>query len=131
VTVLLVGHDGERWLEAVLDALAGQTRPPDRVVAVDTGSVDATPRRLRDRLGDRAVLAASPTSGYGEAVALGLAALPDPDADDWVWLLHDDSAPPLTRSSSCWPPPRPTPPSRFWAPSFASGRPCAGCSRSG
>ena len=40
VTALLVSHDGERWLPAVLDGLAAQTVHPDRVVTVDTGSRD-------------------------------------------------------------------------------------------
>ena len=35
VTALLVSHDGARWLPAVLAGLSGQTRPVDRVVAVD------------------------------------------------------------------------------------------------
>ena len=73
----------------------GQTRRPDHVVAVDTGSTDTGPALLRDRLGDEAVLTAPATSGYGQAVAAGLAGLPAPGrpADEWVWLLHDDSAP--------------------------------------
>ena len=40
VTALLVSHEGARWLPAVLDGLVAQTRPPERVVAVDTGSTD-------------------------------------------------------------------------------------------
>ena len=48
VTALLVSHEGSRWLPAVLDGLSDQTRPPDRVVAVDTGSTDESPRLLRD-----------------------------------------------------------------------------------
>jgi GT2 family glycosyltransferase len=93
VTALLVSHDGERWLRAVLDGLAEQTRPVDGVLAVDTGSTDASPRLLRDRLGDSAVLSAPAGLGYGGAVDLGLAALPPASGDEWVWLLHDDSAP--------------------------------------
>lgn len=99
VSALLVSHDGERWLPAVLDGLADQTRPVDRVVAVDTGSSDASPRLLRERLGPEAVLSAPATLGYGEAVDRGLAALPRAGdwsgewAGDWIWLLHDDSRP--------------------------------------
>ncbi|HMG63459.1 MAG TPA: glycosyltransferase family A protein, partial [Streptosporangiaceae bacterium] len=48
VTAVIVAHDGATWLPHVLDALLEQTRPVQRVVAVDTGS--------RDRSG--AVLAA-------------------------------------------------------------------------
>ena len=109
VTALLVSHEGARWLPAVLDGLDRQTRPPDRVVAVDTGSTDASPRLLRERLGDDSLLSAPATSSYGAAVAVGLSLLPpvrtvgdpgdpgDPGegerTEEWVWLLHDDSAP--------------------------------------
>ena len=49
VTAVLVSHDGARWLPAVLDGLADQTRPLDHVVAVDTGSTDESDRlSLRD-----------------------------------------------------------------------------------
>jgi GT2 family glycosyltransferase len=93
VTALLVSHDGERWLAATLDALSRQTRPVDRVVAVDTGSADASPALLRERLGADAVVGVPASTGYGAAVVAGLAAVPGSVADEWVWLLHDDSAP--------------------------------------
>lgn len=93
VTALIVSHDGDRWLSVVLDGLARQTRRADRVVAVDTGSTDAGPRLLRERLGGDAVLTASPGIGYGEAVEVGLAAGAAAGGDEWVWLLHDDGAP--------------------------------------
>jgi len=101
VTAVLVSREGARWLPAVLDGLAAQTRPPDRVVAVDTASTDESPQLLRDRLGDDAVLDAPADSPFGAAVTIALDGRPpisDPAADtasdnDWVWLLHDDSAP--------------------------------------
>ena len=93
VTALLVSHDGARWLPAVLDGLEGQSRRPDRVVAVDTGSSDNGPDLLRERLGVECVHSAPPRTSYGEAVATGLRTLPPADESEWVWLLHDDSAP--------------------------------------
>ena len=93
VTALLVSHDGARWLPAVLDGISGQSRRPDRVVAVDTGSTDASVGLLGERLGPDAVHSAPPRTSYGAAVAQGLAALPPCDDSEWVWLLHDDSAP--------------------------------------
>ncbi len=92
VTALLVSHDGARWLPAVLDGLTAQTRQPDRVVAIDTGSTDASASLLTDRLGAESVLSAPTRTPYGEAVASALGAVPAADGD-WVWLLHDDSAP--------------------------------------
>jgi GT2 family glycosyltransferase len=49
--VVLVSHGGGRWLPAVLDGIAAQTRAPDRVVAVDTGSKDDSPDLLRATFG--------------------------------------------------------------------------------
>src|SRR5579885_474427 len=101
VTVVLVSHDGVAWLPATLTALAEQTRPPQRVVAVDTGSDDGSPALLADSLGDSAVLNLPADTGLGAAVQAGLDAFAgappppgiDADAVDWVWVLHDDSAP--------------------------------------
>jgi GT2 family glycosyltransferase len=96
VTALLVSHDGSRWLPAVLDGLTGQTRPADRAVCVDTGSSDDGPRLVAERLPGATLLSAPADTSYGAAVARGLDALaPVAGAgnDEWVWLLHDDSAP--------------------------------------
>src|SRR5689334_497730 len=90
VTAVLVSHDGSRWLPAVLDALATQTRPPDQIIAVDTDSSDDSATLLRDRLGSGPVLSAPARSSYGAAVREALAA---GAGTEWVWLLHDDSAP--------------------------------------
>ena len=95
MTALLVSHEGARWLPAVLGGLAEQSRTPDLVLAVDTGSTDGSVDLLVERLGEDAVHAVSPRTSYGDAVAAGLEAVPPAAdaADDWVWLLHDDSAP--------------------------------------
>ncbi|MDX6327260.1 MAG: hypothetical protein QOK15_3614, partial [Nocardioidaceae bacterium] len=94
VTALLVSHDGGRWLPAALAALAGQTVTPDRVLAVDTGSVDDSADLLTRHLGEPPLVLPRATT-YAEAVRAALATLAALPAgpDDWVWLLHDDSAP--------------------------------------
>lgn len=84
------------------------TRKPDSVVAVDTGSSDRSLDLLTAALGDAAVVAAPPVTGFGDAVRRGLQAVdgqavdgatvggkgaPNPAAEEWVWLLHDDCAP--------------------------------------
>jgi len=101
VTVVLVSHDGARWLPETLAALAAQTRPPQRVVAVDTGSADSSPGLLADSLGESAVIHRPADAGFGAAIQAGLDAFtgapPPPGIDtdpvEWVWVLHDDSAP--------------------------------------
>ena len=92
VSALLVSHDGARWLPAVLGGVAGQTRPVDRVVALDTGSRDGSPDLVRAALGDEAVLDLPAATSYPDAVRAGLDHLPAVE-DEWVWLLHDDSNP--------------------------------------
>jgi GT2 family glycosyltransferase len=101
VTAVVVSHDGLAWLPECLDALAGQRRPPQRVVAVDTGSVDGAPQLLADTLGESAVVRLSRRASLGAAVQAGLDAFqgaPLPagapaDRTEWVWVLHDDCAP--------------------------------------
>ena len=91
------------WLPAVLTVLGGQTRHPDAVVGVDAGSTDASDRILTESLGaDRVVRWEGPTRGFGAAVEAGLASgvlksdtdeAFDVETTEWIWLLHDDSAP--------------------------------------
>ena len=90
VTVVLVSHGGARWLPAVLDGLRSQTRAPDRIVAVDTGSKDETLELLTEALGAEAIRSAGRQASFGEAVDLGLELAGEPE---WVWLLHDDANP--------------------------------------
>ncbi|MCW2904150.1 MAG: glycosyl transferase family 2, partial [Streptosporangiaceae bacterium] len=103
VTAVLVAHDGARWLPETLKALLTQTRPVQRLVAVDTGSRDRGPAVLSEVVGAGNLLRLPRTSGYGEAVAEALrhpaAVIPVPGGDtgepriEWVWLIHDDCAP--------------------------------------
>ena len=73
VTAILVTHDGARWLPDVLAAIRGQIRPADLIIAVDTGSVDATKRLLADTVEARDIVTVARTSGFGAAVAAGVA----------------------------------------------------------
>src|SRR3954470_5034905 len=105
VTAVLVAHDGAAWLPETLAALQWQRRPPQRVVAVDTGSRDESRLILERELGASSVLEAPQDTGFGSAVALALEAyagapeapMPgrpgDAETIEWIWLLHDDCAP--------------------------------------
>lgn len=97
VTALLVSHDGARWLPAVLEGLRSQTRAPDHILAVDTGSTDATVDLLADALGTEGLVELPATTSFPDAVAAGLDRMParpgSGDEHEWVWLLHDDSRP--------------------------------------
>ncbi|HUW78017.1 MAG TPA: glycosyltransferase family 2 protein [Candidatus Nanopelagicaceae bacterium] len=97
VLAVLVTHDGARWLPEVLIALNSQTKSPDRIIAVDTGSTDRT-REILDYAGVE-VVAADRDCGFGEAINLALVESPDwagtepGSAHEWLWLIHDDFAP--------------------------------------
>src|SRR5450631_1377963 len=104
VTAVLVAHDGARWLPITLHAVKTQRRPVQRFVAVDTGSHDGTRQLLERAVGAPSVIDAPRDTGFGAAAMMATAAfahapgLPSARADsgtavDWVWLLHDDSAP--------------------------------------
>ena len=89
VVALVVSHDGARWLPSVITGIRGQRTAPGRVVAVDTGSKDASADLLEDAFG--AVVRAPSSTSFPGAVELGLAEL-DPTTE-WVWILHDDANP--------------------------------------
>ena len=106
VTAVLVAHNGARWLPQSAAGLRAQTRPPERFVAVDTGSTDESADILAQLLGPERVVAAPVGTGFGAAVDRGLAATDErygenyprpeaeaPDTTQWIWLLHDDAEP--------------------------------------
>ena len=94
VAVLLVSHDGERWLPTVLAGLAGQLAPVACHVAVDTGSKDQSRGLVEDAFGADRVVAAPSSTSYPTAVRMGLDRLTELGLDtEWVWLLHDDASP--------------------------------------
>lgn len=101
VTAVLVAHNGEPWLPAVLTTLAAQSRPADAVIGVDTGSTDASVISLRAALGSDRVIAVNNES-FGHAVRAGVERVGRVQVTEgegvaeliqWIWLLHDDSAP--------------------------------------
>jgi GT2 family glycosyltransferase len=96
VTAVVVAHQGARWLPELRAAVEAQTRPPDLVVAADTGSNDGSAAALEDWVSGARLAILPARSGYGEAVHAALETAPidltDP-RQSWVWLLHDDCAP--------------------------------------
>jgi GT2 family glycosyltransferase len=94
VSVVLVSHDGERWLPTVLEGLAAQLAPITHCVAVDTGSKDASADLLDRAFGRDCVVAAPSSTSFPAALRLGLDRLDLLDVrTEWVWVLHDDSTP--------------------------------------
>ena len=105
VTAVIVAHDGAAWLPRVIQSLLDQTRPVQRVVAVDTGSRDRSGSVLAGLLGQSVVFGMDRSTGYGAAVTRALQhraanvnvpasrGLSPAEGVEWVWLLHDDSEP--------------------------------------
>jgi GT2 family glycosyltransferase len=104
VTAVLIAHDGARWLPTTLHAVKTQRRPVQRFVAVDAGSRDDTRALLERAVGAASVVEAPRGSGFGAAAKLAIDAfsgspgLASTRSDgglpvEWIWLLHDDSAP--------------------------------------
>jgi GT2 family glycosyltransferase len=105
VTAVIVAHDGAVWLPHVIDSLLEQTRPVQRVVAVDTGSRDRSGAILAGKLGQAVVFGMDRGTGYGAAVTRalqhkaanvnvpGATALQQNERAEWIWLLHDDCEP--------------------------------------
>jgi GT2 family glycosyltransferase len=93
VVALLVSHDGDRWLPAVIEGIGAQSVPVDGVVAVDTGSRDESVDLLVDAFDE--VVTLTGRAAYPEAVRTGLEQVPGPaeGGPEWIWLLHDDSNP--------------------------------------
>jgi GT2 family glycosyltransferase len=92
ITALLVVHDGATWLPEVVASITSQTRSADQILAIDTGSTDASPKLLK---GARIpTISLDRTTAFGQALNHAVAQLP-PAVDgleEWLWILHDDCA---------------------------------------
>jgi GT2 family glycosyltransferase len=94
-------HNNAKLLAKTLDALEAQDQRPDRIVAVDLGSTDRSVAVAVDRLGANRVAELAAGTSTNAAVQAGLelgAARAGQRAREdgpleWIWLLHDDSAP--------------------------------------
>ncbi|MET1036134.1 MAG: glycosyltransferase family 2 protein [Arthrobacter sp.] len=96
VTAVVVAHDGARYLPGTLEALIHQTRPVDGYLAVDASSSDESARLLREWLPEGTPVAEAAARGFGHSVDVateGRLPEPSPLVQDWIWLIHDDSAP--------------------------------------
>lgn len=99
VLALVVAHDGAEWLPRTLAALAGQVRPADELVGIDSGSADDSAALLAGAIGT--VARVGSREGLAAALHAGVAAAGPEWASprggaapvSWYWIVHDDSAP--------------------------------------
>ncbi|MEO0011525.1 MAG: hypothetical protein RIQ39_1114, partial [Actinomycetota bacterium] len=92
ITALLVVHDGATWLPEVVASITSQTRSADQILAIDTGSRDASAKLLKGARIPTVTL--DRTTSFGHAVQYGVSQLPAPieGVQEWLWILHDDCA---------------------------------------
>jgi glycosyltransferase involved in cell wall biosynthesis len=62
ITAVVAAYNAEPWIGEALEAILGQTRPPDEVVVVDDGSTDGTARVL-ESFGDAIRVVHQPNGG--------------------------------------------------------------------
>ena len=91
VTAVLVTHDGATWLPEVIAAIGSQSRKVDRIIAIDTGSVDSSLKLLKSS--GISTIPEERDMGFGDAIEHALALTPSAGENEWIWLLHDDCAP--------------------------------------
>ena len=84
-----MAHNGARWLPKVLASFSHMFHAPTTWQVVDVSSTDGSGDLLRESFGADRVLTAPAGTGFGEAVRLAVAEMPD---TDWIWLLHDDAS---------------------------------------
>lgn len=92
VCAVIVTFERAALLRRCLDAVLGQTRPPDAVIVVDNASTDGTREMLRDEFPRVRILPLPRNLGSGGGFAAGMAAA-CAQAFDWIWLMDDDVAP--------------------------------------
>lgn len=92
VTAVMVVHNARTWLPRQLLSLARLDPRPGRIVAVDNASTDDSPYLLA-RAADEGVLDEVITMPHNDGFGVAVHRALEGDEPDWVWLLHDDSAP--------------------------------------
>jgi GT2 family glycosyltransferase len=89
VTVVVVNYDGGEIVERCLEALAAQTRPPDRTI-VDNASSDGSPERIADGFPGVELLRREQNVGFAGGNNVGVQAA---GGCEWVALLNPDAFP--------------------------------------
>lgn len=92
VTAVVVCHDADEYFAATANAVAGQTRKPDRILVIDSGSQnrESQTRELAGSAGFDYIQIAE-DSTLQESLNAAIDGSNHPG--QWLWLLHDDSAP--------------------------------------
>lgn len=92
VAVVLTRNRRDQVLET-LGAIAGQTRPPARIVVVDNASTDGTPDAIEQAFPDVELVRSAINNGPAAGRSLGLEVAFADEAVEAVWLVDDDTVP--------------------------------------
>jgi rhamnopyranosyl-N-acetylglucosaminyl-diphospho-decaprenol beta-1,3/1,4-galactofuranosyltransferase len=92
VCAMVVTYNRRALLQACLEALAAQTRPPDRVIVIDNASTDGTPEMVRAAHPDVDLRVQAENTGGAGGFRAGLEAAHATGAD-WAWIMDDDTIP--------------------------------------
>ena len=95
VTAVLVANGDSEYLSVTLAALRNQTRPVDRLLLVDTSS-DRGLAQITLRGGESLIQTGQIKNLAAAIWACQPLELVAETAQNWLWLLHDDSAPTAT-----------------------------------
>lgn len=92
ITAVVVIHDADDVFVVTARALANQSHKPDRILVVDSGenSESNANRELSETLGFDYIRVA-PDSTLQDSIEAAISANNHPG--QWLWILHDDSAP--------------------------------------
>ena len=94
VVAVVVSHDEPDYFSATLDAVKKQTRSVDQILVIDT-STNSNCVELARAAGILQIeqLPSSTTLANSVAFAVKNISASASEQPDWIWLLHDDSAP--------------------------------------
>ncbi len=92
VRAVIVTRGRAEFLKETLAALARQTRPVDAAMVVVAGRALAKDSEVGVPKGLKAQIVRVKGSTFGKAVTAALASAEEVEGE-WLWLLHDDSAP--------------------------------------
>lgn len=91
VSLVVINRNGIVWQPDLLKSIGWQSRRPDFSLVADCASTDSSTEGFGEEF---AQLPVQPDQTFGQILNSAIAALPEhADRIEWVWLLHDDSAP--------------------------------------
>ena len=92
VIAVVVTYNRRELVLETLQAVFGQTRPPEQVIVVDNASDDLTAAAVRGRFPAARVVEMAQNTGGAGGFAYGISLALQADAD-LIWLMDDDTEP--------------------------------------